>query len=77
MQQIHVMGQYRAGVIQNKDVVGYRDEAGVTENSRTPTYIALKLFIDNWRWQGVPFYLRSGKRMAAKSTEINIEFKCK
>ena len=54
---------------------GYRDERGVAPDSRTPTYIALRLFIDNWRWQGVPFYLRSGKAMAAKSSEIAIQFR--
>ncbi len=54
---------------------GYRDERGVAPDSRTPTYIALRLFIDNWRWQGVPFYLRSGKTMAAKASEIAIQFR--
>ena len=53
----------------------YRDEPGVAPNSRTPTYIAMKLFIDNWRWQGVPFYVRSGKSLAAKITEITLTFK--
>jgi glucose-6-phosphate 1-dehydrogenase len=54
---------------------GYRDEEGVDPNSETPTYAALQLFIDNWRWQGVPFYLRSGKNLTAKTTEIAIQFK--
>jgi len=54
--------------------VGYCDAAGVVEHSRTPTYAALKLFIDNWRWKGVPFYLRSGKSLKRKATEITIEF---
>jgi len=54
---------------------GYREEAGVAPDSQTETYAALRLFIDNWRWQGVPFYLRSGKRMADKSTEVIIQFK--
>lgn len=54
---------------------GYRQEAGVASNSATATYAALRLFIDNWRWQGVPFYLRSGKRMADKTTQISIQFK--
>ena len=58
-------GQYR----------GYSDEAGVAPGSRTATFAALRLFVDNWRWQGVPFYLRSGKRLAAKSSEIAIEFR--
>jgi glucose-6-phosphate 1-dehydrogenase len=53
----------------------YREAEGVAEGSRTPTYIALKLFIDNWRWQGVPFYIRSGKALQAKTTEISLVFK--
>ena len=53
---------------------GYKSTEGVAEGSRTPTYAAMKLFINNWRWKGVPFYLRSGKAMAAKSTEIILEF---
>lgn len=66
--------------IQTADTVraqysGYREAPGVAEDSRTPTYAALKLFVDNWRWEGVPFYLRSGKTMARKVSEINIEFK--
>jgi glucose-6-phosphate 1-dehydrogenase len=54
---------------------GYRAEAGVNPNSTTPTYAALKLQIDNWRWQGVPFYLRSGKRLKEKLSQITIQFK--
>lgn len=54
---------------------GYRQEKGVRPDSLTPTYIALKLYVDNWRWQGVPFYLRSGKRLTAKTTEIILQFK--
>jgi len=61
-----VRGQYR----------GYCEEEGVAPDSHTATYAALRLFIDNWRWQGVPFYLRSGKRLAEKTTEIVIQFKC-
>jgi glucose-6-phosphate 1-dehydrogenase len=53
---------------------GYRDEPGVAPGSRTPTYVALELFIDNWRWQGVPFYLRAGKRLRATRTEVAIQF---
>ncbi|MGC9358777.1 MAG: glucose-6-phosphate dehydrogenase [Anaerolineae bacterium] len=60
-----VLGQYQ----------GYREEQEVADNSSTPTYFALKLFMDNWRWQGVPIYLRSGKRLAAKATEITLQFK--
>jgi glucose-6-phosphate 1-dehydrogenase len=55
---------------------GYCDEQGVAAGSQTPTYAALQLFVDNWRWQGVPFYLRSGKSLGAKTTEIAIQFKC-
>ena len=54
---------------------GYRTEKGVAPDSQTPTYAALELFVDNWRWQGVPFYLRSGKSMTAKTTEVAIQFK--
>ena len=54
---------------------GYRDEPGVARDSRTPTYVALRLFVDNWRWQGVPFYLRTGKRLDRKATEITLQFK--
>ena len=53
----------------------YRDEPGVAPDSRTPTYVAVKLFVDNWRWQGVPFYVRSGKALRAKTTEIILNFK--
>jgi glucose-6-phosphate 1-dehydrogenase len=59
-----VAGQYR----------GYREEPGVSPSSRTPTFVALRLLIDNWRWQGVPFYLRAGKKLAATVTEVRIEF---
>jgi glucose-6-phosphate 1-dehydrogenase len=55
--------------------IGYRNEKGVTSKSQTPTFAAVKLFIDNWRWQGVPFFLRSGKQLADKTTEISIVFK--
>ena len=54
---------------------GYRAEEGVAHESNTPTFVALRLFLDNWRWQGVPFYVRSGKHLAAKTTEINLQFK--
>jgi glucose-6-phosphate 1-dehydrogenase len=70
-----VIGQYGPGRIREQQVPGYREEVGVARNSTTPTYAALKLFIDNWRWQGVPFYLRSGKRLAKRKTEISIHFK--
>ncbi len=70
-----VRGQYTAGWMKGKAVPGYRDEEGASAGSTTPTYAALKLAIDNWRWKGVPFYLRTGKRMPKKVTEIAIQFK--
>lgn len=68
-------GQYTSGTIDGKTVPGYLEEAGVAADSTTETYAALKLFIDNWRWAGVPFYLRTGKRMAKGSSAICIRFK--
>lgn len=73
--EIAVRGQYVQGKIDNAEVKGYREEAGVAPDSKTETYAAVKFFIDNWRWEGVPFYLRSGKRLAKKVTEIAIQFK--
>ncbi|AFY79302.1 glucose-6-phosphate 1-dehydrogenase [Pleurocapsa sp. PCC 7327] len=70
-----VRGQYKAGWMKGKPVRGYREEPGVNPNSTTPTFVALKLIIDNWRWQGVPFYLRTGKRMPKKVSEIAIQFR--
>ncbi|HIK10683.1 MAG TPA: glucose-6-phosphate dehydrogenase [Oscillatoriaceae cyanobacterium M33_DOE_052] len=70
-----VRGQYARGWMKGKPVPGYREEPGVNPNSTTATYVALKLYVDNWRWKGVPFYLRSGKRMPKKVTEIAIQFK--
>jgi glucose-6-phosphate 1-dehydrogenase len=70
-----VRGQYSAGWMKGKQVPGYRQEPGVDPNSTVPTYVALKLMVDNWRWQGVPFYLRTGKRLPKKVTEISIQFR--
>ena len=70
-----IRGQYGPGVIDGRQVAGYRDEEGVASASRTETFVAAKLFIDNRRWEGVPFYLRTGKRLAHKDTEIAITFK--
>jgi glucose-6-phosphate 1-dehydrogenase len=67
-----VRAQYSEGVVSGAESVGYREEPGVAEDSRTETYVALELFINNWRWAGVPFYLRTGKRMARKLTEIAV-----
>ena len=70
-----VRGQYAGGSIAGKTVVDYRTEPNVRPDSRTETFIALKLFIDNWRWAGVPFYLRHGKRLPKQVAEIAIQFK--
>ncbi len=70
-----VRGQYGAGWIEGKKVAGYREEPDVSKNSSKETFAALKLFIDNWRWQGVPFYLRTGKRLNETSSVITIQFK--
>lgn len=68
-------GQYAHGTIDGKPVSGYLEEEGAGDNLMTETYAALKLFVDNWRWKGVPFYLRTGKRMAEASSAISIRFK--
>ncbi|MEO7413727.1 MAG: glucose-6-phosphate dehydrogenase [Opitutaceae bacterium] len=68
--------QYASGMMAGKSVKGYVEEEGIDPQSRTETYAALRLSINNWRWQGVPFYLRSGKRMARRVSEIAINFKC-
>jgi glucose-6-phosphate 1-dehydrogenase len=70
-----VRGQYGPGTIGGQSVPGYREEPKVGPTSPTPTYAAIRLMVDNWRWQGVPFFLRSGKRMARRATEIAIQFK--
>jgi glucose-6-phosphate 1-dehydrogenase len=70
-----VRGQYGAGSIGGKPVPGYREESGVAPDSATETYAMLTMFFDNWRWSGVPFYIRSGKRLAKRVTEIAIQFK--
>jgi glucose-6-phosphate 1-dehydrogenase len=70
-----VCGQYAGGWLGGEQVPGYRDEEGVPPDSRTDTYAALRVEIDNWRWAGVPFYLRSGKRLPLRMTEIAIAFK--
>ncbi len=70
-----VRGQYAAGTIDGKPVPGYRSEPNVSPKSRTETFVAAQLLIDNWRWAGVPFYLRTGKRLAKRTTEIVIQFK--
>ena len=74
-QQFTVRGQYARGSMAGKPVPGYREEKNVAPDSRTETFVALKLFIDNWRWAGVPFYLRHGKRLPKGVAEIAIQFK--
>jgi glucose-6-phosphate 1-dehydrogenase len=70
-----VRGQYSKGWIEGKEVVGYREEKGVNPDSNTETFAAIKFHVDNWRWHGVPFYLRTGKRMSQSSSVIMIQFK--
>jgi glucose-6-phosphate 1-dehydrogenase len=70
-----ILGQYGQGKINGKPVPGYREEPGIRPDSLTPTFAKMKVFIDNWRWQGVPFFLTSGKRLEKKTTEITIQFK--
>jgi len=70
-----IRGQYLSSKIKGRSVPGYREEKGVHPESKTETYAAMKFFIDNWRWGGVPFYIRSGKRLPTRVTEIVIHFK--
>jgi glucose-6-phosphate 1-dehydrogenase len=70
-----VRGQYGPGVSGRRKVPGYREEQGVKPDSNTETYAALKLFVDNWRWQDIPFYIRTGKRLNMKRTEVVIHFR--
>jgi glucose-6-phosphate 1-dehydrogenase len=70
-----VRGQYEAGEVGGEAVRGYREEEGVAADSETETYVAAKLLVDNWRWQGVPFYLRSGKRLGRRVSEIAVTFR--
>lgn len=75
MERSVVRGQYGKGLIGGKEVIAYREEKNVDPKSNVETYVALKLFIDNWRWHDVPFYLRCGKRLPKRATEIAITFK--
>ncbi len=70
-----VRGQYGPGAIYGKPVAGYRQEQGISPDSETETFVAARFFVDNWRWSGVPFYLRHGKRLPKRDTEIAIQFK--
>jgi glucose-6-phosphate 1-dehydrogenase len=69
-----VRGQYDAGWVEGESVVGYREEEGVAADSRTATYVAMRLHVDNWRWAGVPFYVRTGKRLPKRYSEVAMEF---
>ncbi|WP_345464775.1 glucose-6-phosphate dehydrogenase [Deinococcus carri] len=73
--EVAVRGQYGPGTLYGEEVPGYREEPGVEPGSTTPTYVAVKFEVDNWRWQGVPFFLRTGKRLPKKVTEIAVVFK--
>jgi glucose-6-phosphate 1-dehydrogenase len=70
-----VRGQYAAGKIGGQDVRGYREEPGVDPESRTETFVALRAEIANWRWAGVPFYIRTGKRLASREAHIVVNFR--
>ncbi|HEX4565442.1 MAG TPA: glucose-6-phosphate dehydrogenase, partial [Vicinamibacterales bacterium] len=70
-----VRAQYRAGWVNGGPVPGYREESGVSADSATETYVALRAYLDSWRWAGVPFYLRTGKRLPKRTTEIAIQFR--
>jgi glucose-6-phosphate 1-dehydrogenase len=70
-----VLGQYTKGKVEGKNVKGYLQEKNVAGESNVPTFVATRFFIENWRWSGVPFYIRSGKRLPRRVTEIDIQFK--
>ncbi len=69
-----VRGQYARGLVRGEEVPAYREEPDVSPDSRVETYVAMRCFVDNWRWSGVPFYVRAGKRMARRVTEIAVVF---
>jgi glucose-6-phosphate 1-dehydrogenase len=71
-----IYGQYARGAINGREVPGYREEPGVAPDSPTETFVAMKLFIENWRWQGVPFYLVTGKRLPTRFSQIAVTFRC-
>jgi glucose-6-phosphate 1-dehydrogenase len=75
IQEVAVRGQYGAGLMEGQKVPAYRSESGVAEDSQAETFAAIKLFVDNWRWQDVPFYLRTGKRLKATISEATIQFR--
>ena len=71
-----IFGQYSAGELDGERVQGYREEEGVAADSRTETFVAVRVHINNWRWQGVPFHLRTGKRLPSRATRIVVNFRC-
>jgi len=75
IQDVVVRAQYESGTIDGDTVAGYREEEGVDPHSKTETYLAARFEIDNWRWAGVPFYVRTGKHLAARSTEVVLRYK--
>ncbi|HLO33586.1 MAG TPA: glucose-6-phosphate dehydrogenase [Anaerolineales bacterium] len=75
VQEVAVRGQYGAGSIEGKKVPAYRSEPGVARDSSAETFAAIKLFVDNWRWQDVPFYLQTGKRLKTQASEVTIQFR--
>lgn len=75
IEELAVRGQYTRATLSGKNICGYREEKDVNPNSNVETFAALKLYIDNWRWSGVPFYLRAGKRMSQRASQIAIVFK--
>ena len=75
VQEVAVRGQYGAGSMEGQKVPAYRSEPGVAHDSSAETFAAIKLFVDNWRWQDVPFYLRTGKRLKTKASEVMIQFR--
>jgi glucose-6-phosphate 1-dehydrogenase len=75
VQENVVRGQYGRGFVRGDEVPGYREEPDVAKDSRIDTFLAMRVFVDNWRWGGVPFYVRAGKRLARRVTEIAIQFK--
>jgi glucose-6-phosphate 1-dehydrogenase len=75
IEQSTVRGQYTKGWVLGEQVPGYREEKNVAPDSQTETYAAMRIFIDNWRWAGVPFYIRAGKRLPKRVTEIRVQFK--
>ena len=69
-----VRAQYTAGTVDGQAVVGYREEQDVDPHSQTETYVAMRLMVDNWRWAGVPIYVRTGKRLPERATEVALQF---